>query len=130
MTGFKQHIYLQNDVKNRNLFRNKKCRFCDFFGYQTAVQNHEVQVHRDQIDECDQYELESQQTHLRFTNQRFEMEVPVVVYADFMSAINEKNKHKPIILSCVDRVTNPYNPNSTVSIPYTTRKRERPSSFH
>ena len=88
-------------MKNRNLSRNKKCRFCDFFGYQAVVQNHEVQVHRNQIDERDQYELESQQTHLRFTNQRFEMPAPVVVYANFESAINEKNRHKPIMLSCL-----------------------------
>ena len=91
LTGFKQRIYLQNDAKNRNLSRNKKCRFCDFSSSQTAVQNHEVQVRLDHIDERDQYELESQQTHLRFTNQRFEMPAPVVVYADFEIAINEKN---------------------------------------
>ena len=42
--------------------------------------------------------MESQQTHLRFTNQRFEMPAPVVVYVDFESANNEKNKHKPIML--------------------------------
>ena len=30
LTGFKQYIHRQNDVKNRNLSRNKKCRFCDF----------------------------------------------------------------------------------------------------
>ena len=75
--------------------------FYDLSGSQIAVINHEVQIHRDQIDECDQYELESQQTHLRFTNQRFEMPVPVVVYADFESAIDEKNKHKPIMFSCL-----------------------------
>ena len=68
---------------------------------QTVVQNHEVQIYLDHIDECDQYELESQQTHLRFTNQRFEMSAPVVVYADFESAIDEKNKHKPFMLSCL-----------------------------
>ena len=101
LTGFKQRIYSQNDVKNRNLSRNKKCRFCDFFGLQTAAHAHEVQVHRDQIDERDQYELESQQTHLRFTYQRFEMPAPVVVYTDFESAIDEINKHKSIMLSCL-----------------------------
>ena len=57
-------------------------------------------MHRDQIDERDQYKLESQQTHLRFTNQRFEIPALVGVYADFESAIDEKNKHKPIMLSC------------------------------
>ena len=64
LTGFKQRIYSQNDVKNRNLSRNKKCRFCDFSGSQITVQNHEVQIHRNQVDERDQYELELQQTHL------------------------------------------------------------------
>ena len=29
------------------------------------------------------------------------MPVPVVVYTDFESAIDEKNKHKPIMLSCL-----------------------------
>ena len=29
------------------------------------------------------------------------MPAPVVVYADFESTINEKNKHKPIMLSCL-----------------------------
>ena len=101
LIGFKQRIYLQNDAKNRNLSRNKKCRFSNFSGSQTTVQNNEVQVHRNQIDECDQYELESQQTHLRFTNQRFEMPAPVEVYAYFESAIDEKNRHKPIVLSCL-----------------------------
>ena len=62
LTGFKQCF----DVKNRNLSRNKKYRFCDFSGSQTTVQNHEEQVYRDQVDDRDQYELESQQTHLWF----------------------------------------------------------------
>ena len=29
------------------------------------------------------------------------MPAPVVVYADFESAIDDKNRHKPIILSCL-----------------------------
>ena len=29
------------------------------------------------------------------------MSAPVVVYADFESTINEKNRHKPIMLSCL-----------------------------
>ena len=29
------------------------------------------------------------------------MPAPVVVYADFESAIDDKNKHKPIMLSCL-----------------------------
>ena len=101
LTGFKQRIYLQNDAKNRNLFRNKKWKICDFSSSHTAIQNHEVQVYRNRIDEHDQYELESQQIHLWFTNQRFEMLSPVVMYVDFEPAIDEKNKHKPIILSCL-----------------------------
>ena len=75
--------------------------FYDLSGSQKVVQNHEVQIHRSQIDGHDQYELESQQTHLQFTNQRFEMPVPVVVYTDFESANDEKNRHKPIMLSCL-----------------------------
>ena len=101
LSDFKQRIFRQNDAKNRNLSRNKKCRFCNFFNSQTAVQNHEVQVYRDQIDECDQYELESQQTHLRFINQRFEIPALVVLYSYFVSAIDEKNRNKPIMLSCL-----------------------------
>ena len=29
------------------------------------------------------------------------MQVPVIAYVDFESTINEKNRHKPIILSCL-----------------------------
>ena len=35
------------------------------------------------------------------TNQQYEMPVPVVVYADFESVIDDKNRHKPIMLSCL-----------------------------
>ena len=42
-----------------------------------SFQNHEVQIHRDQIDERDKHELISQQTYLWFTYQRFEMPAPV-----------------------------------------------------
>ena len=84
-----------------NLARNKKCRFCDFVGSATAVRAHEVQAHREQIDECELYELAKERTPLRFVNQPFEMPAPVVVYADFESAIDDKNKHKPIMLSCL-----------------------------
>ena len=42
LIGFKQRIYCQNDVKNRNLFRNKKYRFYNFSSSQPAAQNHEV----------------------------------------------------------------------------------------
>ena len=38
---------------------------------------------------------------MRFTNQGYEMPAPVIVYADFESVIDNKNKHKPIILSCL-----------------------------
>ena len=37
----------------------------------------------------------------RFTNQRYEIPAPVVVYSDFESAIDDKNRHKPIMLSCL-----------------------------
>ena len=53
------------------------------------------------MDDRDQYELSSEETRLRFTNQRFEKPEPVIVYADFESAIDEKNRHKPIMLSCL-----------------------------
>ena len=46
-------------------------------------------------------EMSSEETRLRFTNQRFEMPVPVVVYVDFESASDDKNRHKPIMLSCL-----------------------------
>ena len=39
LTGFKQHIYRQNDAKNRNLFRNKKSRCCDFFWFTNSCPN-------------------------------------------------------------------------------------------
>ena len=34
-------------------------------------------------------------------NQRYEMPAPVVVYADFESVIDYKNRHKPIVLYCM-----------------------------
>ena len=66
-----------------------------------SVHAHEVQAHRELVDESDQYDLASEETRLRFTNQRYEMPAPVVVYADFESAIDDKNRHKPIMLSCL-----------------------------
>ena len=92
----------QSDAKNRLTARNAKCRFCDdFFGSRKAVHDHEVQAHQELVDESDQYDLSSEETRLRFTNKRYEMPAPVVVYADFESAIDDKNKHKPIMLSCL-----------------------------
>ena len=88
-----------------------KCRFCDnFFGSRKAVHDHEVQARRELVDESDQYELSNEETRLRFTNQpairnastgRREMPAQVVVNADFESAIDDKNRHKPIMLSCL-----------------------------
>ena len=65
------------------------------------VHAHEVQTHRDQIDECELYDLRNKEPRLQFKNQRFEMPAPVVVYADSESAIHEDGKHKPIMLSCL-----------------------------
>ena len=101
LSDFKHRIFRQSDVKNNNLARNMKCKFCDFFGSCKTVRAHEVQSHRDLINECDQYELSRDETRLRFTNQRFERPALVIVYADFESAIDEKNRHKPIMLSCL-----------------------------
>ena len=101
LNDFKHRIFRQSDAKHNNLARNVKYRFCDFFGSCKAVRAHEVQAHRDLINECDQYELSGEETCLRFTNQRYEMPAPVVVYADFESAIDERNRHKPIMLSCL-----------------------------
>ena len=107
LSNFKERITRQSDANNRHLSRNKNCSFFDFFGSQTAIRAHEVQAHCYHMDDRDQYELSSEETNLQFTNQRFEMPAPVVVYADFESAIDEKNKHKPIMLSylAVSRIT-------------------------
>ena len=100
LSDFKHRMTRQSDVKNRNTARNVTCRFCDdFFGSYKAVHDHEVQGHRELVNESNQYELSNEETRLRFTNQRYEMPAPVVVYADFESAINDKNRHKPIMLS-------------------------------
>ena len=102
LNDFKHRITRQNDVKNGNTERNVKCRFCDdFFGSHKAVHDHEVQAHRELVDESEEYDLANEETRLRFTNQRYEMPAPVVVYADFESAIDDKNRHKPIMLSCL-----------------------------
>ena len=102
LNDFKHRMTRQNDVKNRNITRNVKCRFCDdFFGYRKAVHAHEVQAHRELVNDSEENELSNEETRLRFTNQRYEMPAPVVVYADFESAIDDKNRHKPIMLSCL-----------------------------
>ena len=101
MSDFKHLMTRQNDAKNRNTTRNLKCKFCDFFGSYKAVRAHQVQVHRELVDESNQYDLANEETRLRFTNQRYEMPAPVVVYADFELATDDKNRHKPIMLSCL-----------------------------
>ena len=53
------------------------------------------------MDDRDLYELSNEEMRLRFTNQRYEMPAPIVVYADFESAIDDKNRYKPIMLSCL-----------------------------
>ena len=102
LNDFKHRMTRRSDAKNENLSRNVKCRFCDeFYGSRKNVHNHEVQVHREQVDESEQYDLTPNETRLNFTNQRYEMPAPVVVYADFESAIDNNNRHKPIMLSCL-----------------------------
>ena len=68
LNDFKHRVTRQNDGKNRNTTRNLKCRFCDFFGSVASVHAHEVQAHRELVNESDQYELENVETRLRFTN--------------------------------------------------------------
>ena len=101
LASFKRLILRRSDAKNKNLARTKKCRFCEFIGSATSVHAHEVQSHRDQMNERDLYDLSNKESRLRFKNQRFEMPAPVVVYTDFESAIHEDGKHKPILLSCL-----------------------------
>ena len=102
LNDFKHRMTRQTDAKNGNTARNVKCRFCnDFLGSRKSVHDHEVQAHRELVDESDQYDLANEKTRLRFTNQRYEMLAPVVVYADFESSIDDKNRHKPIMLSCL-----------------------------
>ena len=96
LSDFKHRIFRQSDAKNSNLARNVKRRFCDFLGSHRAAQNYEVQANNEQMDDRDQYELSSEDTRLQF-----EMSAPVVVYADFELSIDDKNKHKPIMLSCL-----------------------------
>ena len=70
LSDFKHRIFRQNDAKNRNTARNVKCRFCDdFFGSRKDVHAHEVQAYRELVNESDQYDLSSEETRLRFTNQ-------------------------------------------------------------
>ena len=71
LSDFKHRMFRKSDTKNiRNLARNVKCRFCDdFFGSRKAVHDHEVQAHRELVNESDQYDLANEETRLRFTNQ-------------------------------------------------------------
>ena len=89
--------YLNIVEKRREMRRNKAFERLD----RKAVHAHEVQAHRELVDESDQYELSNEETRLRFTNQRYEMPAPVIVYADFESAIDDKNRHKPVMLFCL-----------------------------
>ena len=101
LVSFNRLILRQSDAKNNHLARTKKCRFFAFVGSSMTVHAHEVQAHRGQIDECELYDLSNKESRLQFKNQRFEMPAPVVVYADFESAIDDKNRHNPIMLSCL-----------------------------
>ena len=79
LNDFKHRMMRRSDAKNCHTSRNAKCRFCDdFFGSRKDVHNHEVQVHRELVDESEQYDLSTNETRLRFTNQRYEMPAPVV----------------------------------------------------
>ena len=70
LSDFKHRIFRQSDAKNGHLTRNAKYRFCDdFFGSRKVVHDHKVQVHRELVDESEQYDLSSEETRLRFTNQ-------------------------------------------------------------
>ena len=70
LNDFKHRIVRQSDAKNRHTARNVKCRFCnDFFGSCKAVHAHEVQAHRELVNESEEYELSNEETRLRFTNQ-------------------------------------------------------------
>ena len=58
LSDFKHRIFRQSDAKNRHTARNVKCRFCDdFFGSRKAVHAHEVQVHRELVNESEEYDL-------------------------------------------------------------------------
>ena len=62
LSDFKHRIFHQSDAKHNNLARNVKCKFCDFFGSCKTVRAHQVQAHRDLINECDQYEPSREET--------------------------------------------------------------------
>ena len=65
LNDFKHRMTRHNDAKNRNTARNVKCRFCDdFFGSRKAVHDHEVQAHRELVNESDQYDLANEETRL------------------------------------------------------------------
>ena len=52
LSDFEHRIFRQSDAKNGNTTRNVKCRFCDdFFGSRKAVHDHEVQTHRELVNE-------------------------------------------------------------------------------
>ena len=56
LNDFKHRVTRRSDAKNRHTARNVKCRFCDdFFGSRKAVHAHEVQAHRELVNENEQY---------------------------------------------------------------------------
>ena len=110
----------------KNLSRNAKCRFCnDFFGSRKAVlMIIKYRYIENFVDESDQYDLSNEETRLRFTNQRYEMPAPVVVYADFESAIDDKNKTQADHVVLSSRVSYPSHWQPTASLPCTTYESE------
>lgn len=103
--------YVTNGSDTKHNYRPSQkvfCRWCLYSNCKSNVLKHEIRCHPEKVPESERYILESGDSRLRWTNQRYQMYAPVVMYADFESSINEQGEHNPIMLSvaCVSRIPN------------------------
>lgn len=106
---FKQHVMDSNSTRNCHNNRKVTCRWCIFSDSKQNVIKHEIRCHPDKVSESEKYILEgSNDSRLKWTNQRYQMYAPVVCYADFESSIDKDGNHNPIMLSVarVSRIPN------------------------
>lgn len=106
---FKQHVMDSNSTRNCHNNRKVNCRWCVFSSTKQNVLKHEIKCHPDKVSESEKYILEgSNDSRLKWSNQRYQMYAPVVCYADFESSIDKEGNHKPIMLSVarVSRIPN------------------------
>lgn len=106
---FKQHVMDSSSTRNCHNNRKVNCRWCVYSSSRQNVLKHEIKCHPNKVNESEKYILESSNdSRLKWSNQRYQMYAPVVCYADFESSIDKDGNHNPIMLSVarVSRIPN------------------------